>query len=82
MSGDACIAQLLMLDAQDPSRDVKFFINSPGGQVTSGMGIYDTMAVRAAGWGWLYGRVPDCRFRLYEIAVTIMFVLHCLNENV
>ncbi len=37
------IAQLLFLNAQDPDSDIKFYINSPGGSVTAGMGIYDTM---------------------------------------
>ncbi len=36
-------AQLLFLETQDPSKDVNFYINSPGGVITSGMGIYDTM---------------------------------------
>ncbi len=37
------IAQLLFLDAQNKEKDIKFYINSPGGSVTAGMGIYDTM---------------------------------------
>lgn len=37
------IAQLLFLEAADPSKDIHLYINSPGGQVTSGMAIYDTM---------------------------------------
>lgn len=37
------IAQFLFLDAQDSAKDIKFYINSPGGSVTSGMAIYDTM---------------------------------------
>lgn len=37
------IAQLLFLDAQDSDKDIKFYINSPGGSVTAGMAIYDTM---------------------------------------
>jgi ATP-dependent Clp protease, protease subunit len=40
---DAIVSQLLLLDAQDPSKDIKLFINSPGGSVTAGMGIYDAM---------------------------------------
>ena len=36
-------AQLLMLDAQDDTKDIKLYINSPGGSVTAGMAIYDTM---------------------------------------
>ena len=37
------IAQLLFLDAEDPGKDIHLYINSPGGSVTAGMGIYDTM---------------------------------------
>ena len=37
------VAQLLYLEAQDPDKDIKFYINSPGGSVTDGMAIYDTM---------------------------------------
>ena len=37
------IAQLLFLDAEDPDKDVQMYINSPGGSVTAGLGIYDTM---------------------------------------
>jgi len=37
------VAQLLYLEAQDPDKDVQFYINSPGGSITSGMAIYDTM---------------------------------------
>ncbi len=37
------IAQLLFLDAEDPDKDVQIYINSPGGSVTAGLGIYDTM---------------------------------------
>ncbi|MFH1866564.1 MAG: ATP-dependent Clp endopeptidase proteolytic subunit ClpP [Patescibacteria group bacterium] len=37
------IAQLLFLESQDPKKDVKLYINSPGGMVTSGLAVYDTM---------------------------------------
>lgn len=37
------IAQLLFLEADDPDKDITFYINSPGGSVTAGMAIYDTM---------------------------------------
>lgn len=40
---DAIVAQLLFLDAEDPERDIQLYINSPGGSVTAGMAIYDTM---------------------------------------
>lgn len=37
------VAQLLFLEAEDPEKDITFYINSPGGSVTAGMSIYDTM---------------------------------------
>jgi ATP-dependent Clp protease protease subunit len=37
------VAQMLFLDAKDPEKDIQFYINSPGGSVTAGMAIYDTM---------------------------------------
>jgi ATP-dependent Clp protease protease subunit len=40
---NAIIAQLLFLDSQDPDKDIYLYINSPGGSVTAGMAIYDTM---------------------------------------
>lgn len=40
---NAIIAQMLFLESQDPKEDIKLYINSPGGSVTGGMAIYDTM---------------------------------------
>lgn len=40
---DAIIAQMLFLEAEDPDKDIQLYINSPGGSITAGMGIYDTM---------------------------------------
>ena len=37
------VAQLLYLEAQDPDKDIQFYINSPGGSISAGMAIYDTM---------------------------------------
>ncbi len=37
------VAQLLFLEGQDPDKDISFYINSPGGSITAGMAIYDTM---------------------------------------
>ena len=43
ISADLIIAQLLHLEGKDPDKDISLYINSPGGSVTAGMGIYDTM---------------------------------------
>ncbi len=43
VQANAIIAQLLFLDSQDPKKDIRLYINSPGGVVTSGLAIYDTM---------------------------------------
>lgn len=42
-SASLIVAQMLYLEAQDPDKDIQFYINSPGGSVTAGLGIYDTM---------------------------------------
>ena len=42
-SANAIIAQLLYLDAEDPERDINLYINSPGGMVTAGLAVYDTI---------------------------------------
>ena len=43
VSASLIVAQLLFLEAEDPGKDINFYINSPGGSVTAGMAIYDTM---------------------------------------
>ena len=40
---DALVAQMLFLEAEDPEKDIQIYINSPGGSVTAGLAIYDTM---------------------------------------
>lgn len=40
---DALVAQMLFLEAEDPEKDIQVYINSPGGSVTAGLAIYDTM---------------------------------------
>ena len=42
-SSSLIVAQMLFLEADDPDRDILFYVNSPGGSVTAGMAIYDTM---------------------------------------
>lgn len=42
-SAGSIIAQMLFLEAQDPGKDIQFYINSPGGSITAGLAIYDTM---------------------------------------
>jgi len=42
-SASLIVAQILFLEADDPGRDILFYINSPGGSITAGMSIYDTM---------------------------------------
>lgn len=42
-SASLIVAQMLFLEAQDPDRDIQFYINSPGGSITAGFAIYDTM---------------------------------------
>ena len=42
-SANLVIAQMLFLESEDPTKDINFYINSPGGVITAGMGIYDVM---------------------------------------
>ena len=42
-SASVIVAQLLFLESEDPNKDISLYINSPGGSVTAGMAIYDTM---------------------------------------
>ena len=62
---NAIIAQLLFLDAQDSEKDIYMYINSPGGSVSAGLAIYDTMNFVNAdvqtivmGMGCIYGFCP------------------------
>ena len=64
------VAQMLFLEMEDPDADIMLYINSPGGSVTSGMAIYDTMQYlqvrrlhRLRGHGRVHGRVPAGRRR-------------------
>lgn len=43
VTADLVVAQMLLLESQDPEKDINLYINSPGGSVTSGLAIYDTM---------------------------------------
>ena len=43
VSASVIVAQLLFLEADDPDKDIQLYINSPGGSVTAGLAIYDTM---------------------------------------
>ena len=43
VSASVVVAQLLFLEADDPDKDIQLYINSPGGSVTAGLAIYDTM---------------------------------------
>ena len=43
VSANLVVAQMMFLEAEDPEKDIHFYINSPGGSVTAGMAIYDTM---------------------------------------
>src|ERR671922_2807019 len=50
------IAQLLFLESEDPEKDIQLYINSPGGVVTSGLAIYDTMQnIKPAVQTWCMG---------------------------
>ena len=59
------VAQLLFLEAEDPNKDISLYINSPGGSVTAGMAIYDTMNyikcdVSTSVWVWQPAWAHSC----------------------
>ena len=58
VTASVIVAQLLFLAAEDPDKDINLYINSPGGSVTAGMAIYDTMR-----YGRKYGGVSSFRRR-------------------
>ena len=65
-SASLIVAQLLFLEAEDPEKDIQFYINSPGGSISAGMSIYDTMNyikcdVSVYGNGCKYGSLPSRR---------------------
>ena len=69
------IAQLLFLEAEDPDKDIHLYINSPGGSVTAGLAIYDTMQFITQYSGKVManlsnpgGKQMRCRFYLMEPA--------------
>ena len=64
-------AQLLFLASTDPSADISLYINSPGGQVTSGLGIYDTMQLVE----------PDVATICTGLAASMASVLLCAGEK-
>lgn len=64
-SASLVVAQLLYLEGQDPTKDISLYINSPGGSVTAGMSIYDTMQyikcdVSTIAWEWPPAWEPFC----------------------
>ncbi len=68
ITSDFVVAQLLYLDAQDPEKDVSLYINSPGGSVTAGLAIYDTMQ---------YMRAPVQTICLGQAASMAALLLAC-----
>ncbi len=72
------VAQLLYLEGQDPEKDISVYINSPGGSVTSGLAIYDTMPITFAAmfppfaWGWRPAWAHSCFRRAPRASA-----LHC-----
>src|SRR5437867_11135297 len=67
------IAQMLFLEAEDPDKDIYLYINSPGGSVTAGMAIYDTMQyVKPAISTICMGQIgrASCRERVLRLGIT------------
>ena len=68
-------AQILLLSAEDPTKDIHLYINSPGGSISAGMAIYDTMVLRRATsrptrWAWPPRWAHSCSRRAPRASVT------------
>jgi ATP-dependent Clp protease protease subunit len=59
------IAQMLFLEAEDPERDILLYINSPGGSITAGMAIYDTMQLAGGAKGKRFS-LPNSRVVIHQ----------------
>src|SRR5712691_9062477 len=64
------VAQLLFLQSEDPEKEIALYINSPGGQVTAGLAIYDTMQYIHPPWGGMQGQATDIQIHAKEILRT------------
>ena len=65
---NSIVSQLLFLESQDPEKDIHIYINSPGGSITAGMAIYDTMqfikpqvSTICIGMAKIYGCILTCK---------------------
>ena len=63
VSANLIVAQLLFLESEDPGKDIHMYINSPGGSVSAGLAIYDTMQYihDLYRYGCQHGSIPSCR---------------------
>ena len=68
---DALVAQMLFLEAEDPEKDIQIYVNSPGGSVTAGLAIYDTMQQVA----------PDVVTICYGLAASMGAFLLCAGAK-
>ncbi len=64
-------AQMLFLQAEDPEKDIQLYINSPGGSITAGFAIYDTMQAASIAAVLLAGGAPKKRFALPNARILI-----------
>ena len=71
VSAGLIVSQLLFLEAEDPGKDIQLYINSPGGSVTAGMAIYDTMQYASMGAFLLAGGAKGKRFALPHSTIMI-----------
>ena len=63
VSASVIVAQLLFLEADDPDKDIQWYINSPGGSVTAGMAVYQMRCIYSLHWyGSKYGSISAFRW--------------------
>ena len=75
------IAQLLFLESEDPEKDINFYVNSPGGSVTAGLAVYDTMQyIKSDITTVCIGRLPAW-VPFYLLPVPKANVTHCRTRG-
>ena len=75
------VAQLLYLEAQDPDKDISLYINSPGGSISSGMAIYDTMNFITDFTNWLTADISSILYSMPIILLVSVVLALLLNQK-
>ena len=81
-SAELIVAQMLFLEGEDPDKDIQFYINSPGGSISAGMAIYDTMHfVKYQPLGGTEGQASDIAIQAAHMAFVKERMNRLLSQN-